>query len=85
MSTIILRGPFLDRIDAARRAGIDPEELRYRPDVLRLGGRWLEEVYFAFQFDQVGLRPEIGRIVRALRKEYDDEEIADYLVRSGRE
>ncbi len=83
MNGVILKGPFLDRTDAARRSGLDPEELPYRPDVLHIGGRWLEEVYFAFQFDDRGLRPEVGRIVRALRKEYSDEEIADYLVRRG--
>ena len=83
MTTIILQGPFLDRTDAARRSGIAPSELPFRPDVLKLGGTWLEEVYFSFQFEEHGLRPEMGRVVRALRKEYDDEEIADYLVRRG--
>lgn len=81
MSGLILKGPFLLRADAARLAGIDPEELRLRPDVLRIGGTHLEEVYFAWQFDEAGVRPRIGQIVRALRDRFDDEEIADYLAR----
>ena len=81
MSTIVLKGPFLDRASDAQRSGIDPQELRLRPDVLRIGGRSLPEVYFAFQFDDGGLRPDLAAIVRRLRAEFSDEEIADYLAR----
>jgi hypothetical protein len=81
VSTIVLKGPFLDRATAAHRSGIDPQELRLRPDVLRIGGRSLPEVYFAFQFDDEGLRPDLAAIVRRLRAEFEDEEIADYLAR----
>ncbi len=81
MSTIILKGPFLDRATAARRSGIEPRELRIRPDVLKIGGRHLPEVYFAFQFDEDGLRPDVAGLVRRLRSEFDDEEIADYVAR----
>ena len=81
MSTIVLKGPFIDRATAAQRSGIDPQELRIRPDVLRIGGRYLPEVYFAFQFDDDGLRLDLAAIVRRLRAEFEDEEIADYLAR----
>ena len=74
-------GHFLTRDDAARRAHIPPEELSHRPDLLRIGGRWLEEVYFAFQFDERGIRRDIGNVVRSLRGEFDDIEIADWLAR----
>lgn len=81
MSSIVLKGPFLDRATAARLSGIEPRELRIRPDVLRIGGRHLPEVYFAFQFDDDGLRPDLAAVVRRLRSEFDDEQIADYLAR----
>lgn len=73
-------GHFLTRKAAARRAGISPEEVLHRPDLLRIGGRWLEEVYFAFQFDDRGIKRDLGSVVLLLRKEYDDIEIADWLA-----
>jgi hypothetical protein len=77
----ILLGHFLTRREAARRAAIPRRELMRRPDLLRIGGTWLEEVYFEFQFDGHGIRPELGRIVRLLRGQFDDFAIADWLVR----
>jgi hypothetical protein len=73
-------GHFLTRKAAAQRARISPEEVLHRPDLLRIGGRWLEEVYFAFQFDDGGINRDLGAVVLMLRREYDDIEIADWLA-----
>ena len=81
MTERILIGHFLLRRDAARRVGISGEELVQRPDLLRIGGRWLEEVYFEFQFDDSGIMRELGSLVQTLRRDFDDLAIADWLVR----
>ena len=81
MSSLILKGPFLDRATAARVSGIEARELRIRPDILKIGGRHLPEVYFGFQFDADGVRPDLAALVRRLRSDFDDEEIADYIAR----
>ena len=75
-----LRGPFLTRREAARRAGVSPEAVVRRPDLLRLGGRHLEEVYFAFQFDESGVRPELARLVQRLRRDHEDIDVCHWLV-----
>lgn len=80
MKTSVLRGPFLTRLEAARRAGSSEDLIARRPDLLRLGGRRLQEVYFAFQFDQSGIRPELARVVQSLKLEYDDIDICHWLV-----
>ena len=77
----ILLGHFLTRTQAAERARIQSIEVVQRPDLLRIGGTWLEEVYFAFQFDSGGIRRDVGAVVQQLRKQFDDETIADWLVR----
>lgn len=77
-------GHFMTREAAARRAGVSFDEVRQRPDLLRIGGRWLEEVYFAFQFDDTGIRRDLGTVVMLLRRSYDDIEIADWLARPNR-
>jgi hypothetical protein len=69
----------------ARRISIDGREVVERPDLLRVGGTWLEEVYFAFQFDAAGVRPALGMVVAHLRRAFDDESIADWLVRPNAE
>lgn len=51
-----------------------------RPDLLRLGGTWLEEVYFEFQFDRPGVRRSLSDVVIALRGRLGDEAIADWLI-----
>ena len=81
MTERIFVGHFLTRVEAARRAGISREAVLQRPDLLRIGGTWLEEVYFAFQFNEHGIRPELGSIVRSLRRQFDDIAIADWLAR----
>jgi hypothetical protein len=81
MTERILIGHFLLRSDAARRAGVSAKELVQRPDLLRIGGAWLEEVYFEFQFDESGIRRALGSVVQTLRKEFDDLIVADWLVR----
>lgn len=81
MAERILLGHFLTRTQAAHRASIQSSEVVQRPDLLRIGGTWLEEVYFAFQFDRIGVRHDIGVIVQQLRRRFDDETIADWLVR----
>lgn len=78
---LVFLGPFLTRAQAARRAGISARELVARPDLLRLGGIWLEEVYFEFQFDRPGIRRGLGDAVITLRGHLGDEAIADWLIR----
>jgi hypothetical protein len=77
----VLVGHFLTRRQVARRVAIDSREVVQRPDLLRVGGTWLEEVYFAFQFDTSGVRQSLGMVVAHLRRAFDDESIADWLVR----
>ena len=81
MSERILVGHFLTRHDAAVRAGIGDDEVVQRPDLLRIGGRHLEEVYFAFQFTDHGIRRDLGTVVQTLRRRFDDETVADWLAR----
>lgn len=81
MTERILIGHFLTRTQAARRAGVLPKVLVHRPDLLRIGGAWLEEVYFEFQFDRSGIRRDLGRVVKDLRRHFDDLTIADWLAR----
>jgi len=77
----VLVGHFLTRNQVARRVGIAATEVVDRPDLLRIGGTWLEEVYFAFQLDKAGVRQSLGIVVAHLRRVFDDEAIADWLVR----
>ncbi|RZV47587.1 MAG: DUF2384 domain-containing protein [Acidimicrobiia bacterium] len=81
MSERVLQGPFLTRAQAARLARIPAGLVAFRPDLLRVEGRWLQEAYFGFQFDRTGVRPELGAVVQELKREYSDIEIADWLVR----
>jgi hypothetical protein len=71
----------LTRAQAARRARVPSGLVLHRPDLLRVEGRWLQEAYFAFQFDRQGVRPELGALVQDLKREYADIAIADWLVR----
>lgn len=80
MKEHILVGHFLLRSEAAKRAGISKDEVVHRPDLLRLGGTWLEEVYFEFQFDEFGIRSNLGSVVRELRQRFDDVTIAEWLA-----
>lgn len=79
--TTIIQGPLLTRKEAARRAGIDPRLLPDRPDLIHLGGQWLEEVYCAFQFDDHGVRPDVGLVVQSLKPAHADEVLADWMAR----
>lgn len=76
----VLVGHFLTRDQVACRVSIESQEVVQRPDLLRIGGTWLEEVYFAFQFDTRGVRQSLGIVVANLRRVFDDEFIADWLV-----
>ena len=84
MSQLVLQGPFLTRAQAARRAGVPAQLLVHRPDLLKVGGSWLQEVYFEFQFDPDGVRPELGRVVQSLKPKRSDVVIGDWLARSNR-
>lgn len=75
-----LQGPFLTRGEAAQRSALPPDELSRRPDLLHIGGRMLEEVYFAFQFDSRGIRRDVATVVLALRGKLDDLAIASWLT-----
>jgi hypothetical protein len=77
----VLVGHFLTRSQVARRVEIRGDEVVERPDLLRIGGTWLEEVYFAIQFDATRVIQSLGIAVAHLRRAYDDESIADWLVR----
>ena len=77
----IHQGPFLTRLEAARLAGVTTDDVRHRPDLLRLGGKHLEEVYHAFQFDSRGVRTDLGTVVQDLKRRFDDVAISDWLVR----
>lgn len=85
MSEHILVGHFLTRAQASRRSGIPADQLVARPDVIHIGGTWLEEVYFAFQFGDHALRPDLASAVRILHSRFDDESIADWLARPNDE
>ena len=84
MTEHVVLGPCLTRAEAARRAGTNSAELRHRPDLVRLGGRWLQETYPAFQFDGRGVHPGLGRVVMAMRGRCTGIELADWLVRPNR-
>ena len=84
MSNRLLRGPFLTRTQAARRAGVPGRLLKHRPDLLVVDSEWLPEVYFAFQFDEGGVHPAVGAVVQALKPHFTDLDIADWLVRPNR-
>ncbi len=81
MAERILVGHFLTREEAALRACVPTEELIHRPDLLRIGGVWLEEVYFEFQFDGSGIRAGLASVVGQLKGYFDDLTIADWLAR----
>lgn len=84
MTELVLQGPFLTRAQAARRAGISAQVLVHRPDLLKVGGSWLQEVYFDLQFDRAGVRPDLGRVVQGLKPQRSDEVLGDWLVRPNR-
>lgn len=81
MSELVLQGPFLTRAQAARRAGVPGDLLSDRPDLLHIRGPFSQEAYFAFQFDEHGIRPDIARVVHVARAELAELEVADWLVR----
>lgn len=80
MNQHILQGPFLTRAEASRLSHVPDRFLAHRPDLLHIGGRWLPEVYFAFQFDEHGVRPEFAKVVQHLKEEYRDREICEWLA-----
>ena len=80
MTERVVLGPCLTRAQAARRAGIRRDEVPDRPDLLWLPG-WVEETYFAFQFDERGPIPDVGRVVLRMHGRFTGLEIADWLVR----
>lgn len=84
MTERILQGPFLTRLQAARRSRTPTGLLAHRPDLLRVDGRWLQEAYFAFQFDRNGVLPGLGAVVQDLKRSHSDIGIADWLVRPNR-
>ncbi len=82
MAGSVLMGPFLTRREAAQKAGIAPLDLVVRRDVLRIGGRSLEEVYFAFQFKKTGgVRSDVSSVVDKLADEWDHMTIAHWMGR----
>jgi hypothetical protein len=80
MNQHILQGPFLTRAEASRLSHVPDRFLVHRHDLLHIGGRWLPEVYFAFQFDEHGVRPEFAHVVDRLKERYGDREICEWLA-----
>ena len=80
MNQHILQGPFLTRDEASQRSHVPVRFLAHRPDLLHIGGRSLPEVYFAFQFDHHGVRPDFACVVENLKKTYADREICEWLA-----
>ena len=81
MSELLLQGPFLTRAQAARLAHLPGSQLPDRPDLLHVRGPFLQETYFAFQFDEHGIRSDLARVVHAARADLGELEVADWLVR----
>ena len=81
MTERVFQGPFLTRAQAGRRAGVPARLLTHRPDLLSIRSYWLQEAYFAFQFDDDGVRPDLGTVVQRLKGRYPDIAIGDWLVR----
>jgi hypothetical protein len=81
MHDLTLVGPFWTRAETAGYLGIEPGELLGRRDVLRIGGRWLEETYPALQFDGHDVIPAVAAIVELLRDAAAGAIIADWLCR----
>jgi hypothetical protein len=80
MTERVLMGPFLTREAAALKADLNSRAILARPDLLRVTSHWLPEAYFEFQFGGTGIRDDVAEVVRALKSEYDDITIADWLV-----
>lgn len=83
MAESVLLGHFLTRREAAGLAGLDTVKLVTRQDLLRIGGRSLEEVYFGFQFGPDGIRADIASVVSALADQWDHLTIAHWLSREN--
>jgi len=83
VSELVLQGPFLTRAQAARRSGLAADLLPDRPDLLHIRSSFCQEAYFAFQFDDHGIRPDVAHVVRVMRTRADELTVADWLVRSN--
>jgi hypothetical protein len=79
----VLLGHFLTRREAASLAGLDAVKLVTRRDLLRIGGRSLEKVYFAFQFGPDGVRADISSVAASLVGQWDHLTIAHWLSREN--
>jgi len=84
MKTIVLQGPFLTRSQAAGALDVPRDQVRMRPDLLRVTGL-LEECYFGFQCHSNGLATDLARVVLSMRGPMSDLVIADWLVRPNLE
>jgi hypothetical protein len=85
VSELVLKGPFLTRAQAARASGLPASLLPDRPDLLHIRSEFSQEAYFAFQFDDHGIRPDVARVVRVMREHADEITLADWLVRPNPE
>ena len=82
MNELVLKGPFLTRVQAAKALGLRSPEVVKRPELLRITGL-LQECYFAFQCHPNAVGRDLGRVVLAMRGFMNDQEIADWLVRQN--
>lgn len=81
---IILVGPFWTRLEATEDLGCTDACLLGRDDVLRIGARFSQEVYPAFQFDHHHVRADVADIVELLlRNDVTGAVISNWLVHAN--
>ena len=81
VSGFILSGHHWTRDFAAQHLGVQPSTLASRSDLLKIGGRWLEEVYPTVQFAPDGLNESVTGIVARLSDDLDPSCVCDWLAR----
>ena len=82
---VTLVGPFWTRRQVAAHLGITIGEVRRQPILLRVvGALSVEEVYPSLQFDESGVRREVGFLARLLKRRVTDVEACDWLLRPRR-
>ena len=81
VSGFTLSGHHWTRDFAAQHLGVQPSTLASRSDLLKIGGRWLEEVYPTVQFAPEGLNEGVAGIVGHLSDDLDPSCVCDWLGR----
>lgn len=81
MSGFTVSGHHWTRGFTAQHLGVAPATLASRSDLLRIGGRWLEEVYPDIQFSADGVNENVTGIVSCLSDDLDASMVCDWLMR----